>query len=125
MDNNTISDPTSDQVKRKLPNAQLVFILGIASIIIGVICVCCYGGFVGWIIGLVGVIMGNKAIKEYKANPNAYTPQSFKQAKNGRLMCMISLIIGILFIILVLLDTTASAEMAGYITGFIKGLIEG
>jgi hypothetical protein len=104
MDNNTISDSTSDQVKGKLPNAQLVFIIGIASIIIGVICVCCYGAFLGWIIGLVGVIMGNKAIKEYKVNPNAYTLQSFKQAKNGKLMSMIGLITSLLYIIFMMIS---------------------
>jgi hypothetical protein len=95
MEDATVTNTYTNQFKRELPNAQMVLILGIASLILDVICGCCYGGVFGWVVGLIGWIMGNRAIKEYESNPSAFTPQSYNQAKNGKLMSMIGLILGL------------------------------
>ncbi len=77
-----------------LPNAQTAFILGILSIFPG--CFCC----LGFIFGIVGLIMSNNAITTYNANPQSYFETDFKKAKNGRTMSIIGLVLTILGIVL-------------------------
>ena len=48
-----------------LPNATAVLVLGICSIVFS-----CF--FVGAILGIIGLVLGAKAKKVYKASPNLY-----------------------------------------------------
>ncbi|MBI2731099.1 MAG: hypothetical protein HYX40_10165 [Sphingobacteriales bacterium] len=72
----------------QLPNATAVLVLGILSI---VIC-----GF----LGIIGLVLGNKDLSLYKANPGIYSEASLSSVKSGRICSIIGLClwgIGIIF----------------------------
>jgi len=75
-----------------LPNATAVLILGIISII-----GCCCGGIVGVICGAIGLILANKDMKLYQANPNAY--KNFSNLNTGRILCIVGLIISVIYML--------------------------
>ena len=74
-----------------LPNATAVLVLGIISII----GTCCYG-IIGLICGIIGIILANKDMKLYRANPNAYS--NYSNLNTGRILCIIGVILSVLAI---------------------------
>jgi len=78
-----------------LPNSTPVLVLGILAIL----SCCCYG-VPGLILGIIGLVLGNKDIALYKNNPNAYTPSSYKNSKAGRVCSIIALILSALYVLL-------------------------
>ena len=67
---------------------MLILIMGILSLVFG-----CSG--IGWILGIVGLVLGNKAKKAYETAPaGTYTQESFSQVKSGRIMSIIGIILG-------------------------------
>ena len=77
---------------QKLPNSQTVLILGIAAILGS----CCCNGIVGIICGIIGLQLYKKDLALYTANPSAYS--DFNNLKTGRILCIIGLVMGILFL---------------------------
>lgn len=73
-----------------LPNATTSLVLGILSI---VIC------GVGFILGIIGIVLANKDLAVYHANPGVYSESSFSNAKTGRICSIIGIIVSSLFII--------------------------
>jgi len=63
--------------QQPLPNATAVLVLGICSIVVCGIC------------GIIGLVMGNSALKLHAANPSAYTPGSLSNVKAGRVCSII------------------------------------
>ncbi len=78
--------------KQRLPNDTLILVMGILSII-----GCCCYGLPGTIFGIVAVILGTKATKLYKAEPEKYDGYGNVQA--GKIMGIIGIVLSILFII--------------------------
>ena len=70
-----------------VPNAQVVLILGICSIVI-----CALGP----ILATITLILSSKARKEYAANPAMYTADSYRNLSAGRTCGIIGLCTGIL-----------------------------
>ncbi|WP_117880340.1 CCC motif membrane protein [Aureibaculum luteum] len=81
--------------QQKLPNATLVLIMGILSIVGA----CCYG-LPGILFGLIGLIVGVKDTKTYKQAPENYSNYGNVQA--GKIMAIIGLIISLFVIGMVL-----------------------
>lgn len=77
-----------------LPNAVAVLILGVISIISA----CCYG-IVGLICGIIAVVLGNKDMRLYRSNPQAYTLSSYNNMQAGRICGIIGLILSVLIMI--------------------------
>jgi hypothetical protein len=77
-----------------LPNATAVLILGIFSII-GCFCY----GFLGIISAIITLILANKDLALYRANPNSYTTGSYKNVNAGRTCAIIGLALSALFLI--------------------------
>lgn len=87
-------------MQRDLPNATVILVLGIVSIVM-----CWCYGIIGLGTGIASLIMGNKAMREYESNPNGYTRQSYNNAKAGRICGIIGTILSgltILYFIFVL-----------------------
>ena len=87
-----------------LPNATTVLVLGILSI---VIC-----GF----LGIIGLILGNKDIALYKANPGIYSESSLSSLKAGRICSIVGLClwaIGILVYAVVIFFIVGMAATQG------------
>lgn len=78
--------------ERKLPNANIILILGILSI---VTC-CCYGIF-GIIIGVVALVLYKQDKALYDENPSLYT--NYNNLNTGRILAIIGIVLSILLII--------------------------
>jgi len=77
-----------------LPNAVAVLILGVISIISA----CCYG-IIGLICGIIALVLGNKDMRLYRSNPQAYTLSSYNNMQAGRICGIIGLILSVLVMI--------------------------
>ncbi len=89
-----------NSVPQNLPNANLILILGILSILL------CWWHFVslaGIALGFVALIMANKEIKLYQSNPAGFTTASLNNVRTGRTCAIIGLTISIIVFVFVML----------------------
>ena len=77
--------------QQKLPNATLILIFGIVSI---VTC-CCYG--LGLVFGIIALVMAKKATAMYLAAPEQYS--GFKNVKTGKILAYIGVGLSALYLI--------------------------
>ncbi len=77
--------------QQKLPNATLILVFGILSIL-----TCCCYGVIGLIIGVVGVILANKATKTYLKNPEMYS--GYQNVKNGKTLAIVGIVLSVLYL---------------------------
>lgn len=75
----------------KLPNATASMVLGILSII------CCCSGFIGIILGIIGLVLANKDLKTYASNPQQY--MGVQNVNTARILNIIGIVIGALSLI--------------------------
>ncbi|WP_313807295.1 CCC motif membrane protein [Flavobacterium sp.] len=78
--------------KQKLPNATAVMILGVLSII-----TCCCYGIISILLGGVGMYLAKKDTDVYNQNPSMYT--NFNNIKTGKILCIIGIVLGVLYLI--------------------------
>ncbi|CAM3551196.1 hypothetical protein FSS13T_07820 [Flavobacterium saliperosum S13] len=106
--------------KQKLPNEQVVMILGILSYI----GCCCTNGILGVILSGIGLYLANKDEKLLTENPEGYLPGSLKTWK---IINLVSLIISALFVIYLvyLLATGKYEEMQSQYMEMIEELQKG
>ena len=83
-----LSQTPSNQPKTMLPNATAVLVLGICSIVFG-----CF--YVGLVLGIIGVVLGNKGRKLYKENPTAW--DGYQQLNAGWIMSIIGIALGAIY----------------------------
>jgi hypothetical protein len=81
--------------QQKLPNATLILVFGIISIV-----TCCCYGIIGLIFGIIALILANKATKLYMENPEMYT--DFKNVKTGKILAIIGIILNVLLLIYII-----------------------
>ena len=81
--------------KQTLPNATLVLVLGILSII-----GCCCYGLPGIIFAIIALIVANKSSQLYKESPDSYL--GYQNLKAGKIMAIIGIILSMLFIIYII-----------------------
>lgn len=93
--------------QQKLPNAQAAFILGILSIVPG--CMCC----LGFILGIIGLVLGQNAMKEYEATPHKYYETDYQNAKNGRTLSIVGLVLTLIQTIFSIIFNLGAALMEG------------
>ena len=79
----------------KLPNANIVLILGILSVIT---CIC-YGIF-GIIFGIIALVLAQKDMKLDRSNDIVYT--NYQTVNIGRVLAIIGIVLGVLFIIMII-----------------------
>ena len=79
----------------KLPNANIVLILGILSVIT---CIC-YGIF-GIVFGVIALVLAQKDMKLDRNNDIVYT--NYQTVNIGRVLAIIGIVLGILFIIMII-----------------------
>lgn len=92
--------------KQKLPNDQVIMLLGLVSYI----GCCCTNGFLGVVISGVGLYLANKSIALYKANPDTYNLGSVTTWKIVNLIALILSIITVI-VYLYLVFTGKADEM--------------
>lgn len=77
--------------KQNLPNAKVALVLGILSIL-----TCFCYGIIGIILGIVALVLGNKALKVYSENPEEYKGEG--NAKAGKILGIIGIILGLIYL---------------------------
>ncbi|MDG5490457.1 CCC motif membrane protein [Psychroserpens sp. SPM9] len=84
----------------KLPADPTAMILGIIGLVIA-LAGCCCGIFavVPLVLGIIGLVMCNKSLREYHSNPDVYTPQSKSNVSTAKVLNLIALILGAAMII--------------------------
>lgn len=75
--------------QQKLPNATLVLVMGILSII-----GCCCGGLPGIVFGIIAIIKGKKDKALYAENPELYT--NIGNLNAGYIMGIIGLVLSLI-----------------------------
>ncbi|MES2565225.1 MAG: CCC motif membrane protein [Bacteroidota bacterium] len=81
-----------------LPNSGAVLTLGIISIAL-----CWCYGVVALTCGIIALVLANKSLVLYKANPNNYTLSSYNNLKAGRVCSIIGLCLSALMLIYVII----------------------
>jgi len=85
-----------DGKKQQLPNSNAVLIMGIMSIV----SICCGPmTILGIILGILSIVLGTKAIKEYGQDPDKYTTASMKNAKSGRVCGIVGVCLSFIWVI--------------------------
>lgn len=84
------------QQQRPLPNATIVLVLGILSIV-----ACCFYGL-GIVLGIVAIVLAAKDKKLFAAEPDLYTASSLKNLNAGRVCGIIGLILSAVYLILII-----------------------
>ncbi len=93
------------QVQPPLPNATMILVLGILSIVV------CF------ITGIIALIMAKKETELYNANPGVYSEASYSNVKAGRICAIIGLIlwaIGILAYVAIIAFFVTAASASGF-----------
>ena len=88
--------------RNKLPADPLSLILGVLALIIGLVGCCCYGvtAIVPLIMAVIGLIVANKSIREFKNNPDAFDPQSISNVNTAKIINIIAIVLnGIIFLV--------------------------
>lgn len=83
--------------QQPVANSTAALVLGIISIV-----TCWLYGIVAIICGIIAIVLGNKAVQEFNANPAAYTKASFNNAKAGKVCGIVGLCLGALYLILII-----------------------
>ncbi|MCM4171308.1 hypothetical protein DHD32_07435 [Arenibacter sp. TNZ] len=78
--------------QQKLPNATLILVFGIISIV-----TCCCYGIIGLIFGIIGLILANKATNIYALDPTIY--EGYNNVKLGKTLSIIGIVLNILVVI--------------------------
>ena len=76
--------------KIDLPNATVVLVLGIVSIV-----GCCCYGIVGIVCGIIALVMAKSSTELYLSDPGKYTENSYKNVNTGKVCGLIGLILSI------------------------------
>jgi len=107
-------DPQNTDPKN-LPNANLILLLGILSILL---CWWHFISFAGLVLGFVALVIANREMKLYYSNPTAFTISSLNNVKAGRICALIGLAISVIifsFVLLLIFGILATLPFWGMI----------
>ncbi len=77
--------------QEKLPNATLILVFGILSIV-----TCCCYGILGLIFSIVALVLASKATALYRANPENYS--DYNNVNIGRILAIIGIFLNLLML---------------------------
>ncbi|WP_062055144.1 CCC motif membrane protein [Aquimarina longa] len=83
------------KTKQQLPNATLVLIFGITSII-----TCSCYGILGLVFGIVALVLAQKAKELYLKNPGLYL--GYENLKAGKICALIGVILSSLYLLIII-----------------------
>ncbi|MCC8146664.1 MAG: DUF4190 domain-containing protein [Bacteroidales bacterium] len=86
-----------NQPQVPLPNATVILVLGILSII-----GCCCYGLPGLVCGIIALVLSKSAKEQYIQNPSLYTQSSYSNMNAGKICAIIGLILSVLFLVYVI-----------------------
>lgn len=74
-----------ETLKKQLPNASAVLVLGILSLVLNCL-------LIGFILGIIGLILSREGKALYAQNPDLY--DGYGSLNAGRILCIISVCLG-------------------------------
>lgn len=77
--------PHQQQTKQDLPNASMVMVLGILSL---VLC-----GLIGLVLSIIALVSAKKSLLLYDASPQSYTVSSVSNLRTGKTCATIGLVL--------------------------------
>ena len=80
--------------KIELPNATVVLVLGIVSIV-----GCCCLGVIGIACAIIALVLAKSATNLYISDPGKFTENSYKNMNAGKVCAWIGLILSVFFLI--------------------------
>jgi len=101
--------------QQELPNANVILVLGISSIV-----GCCLSyGIIGLICSIIALVMAKSANELYQRNPDYYTESSYKNMTAGKTCATVSLVLSIAMIVLAIVAVFAfgTAVLFGILGG--------
>ncbi|MBB2146870.1 DUF4190 domain-containing protein [Pedobacter sp. LMG 31464] len=108
-------------MQQSLPNATVVLVLGILSIVF-----CCCYGIIGLIPAIIALVLSKKDRALYDANTLAYTLSSYKNLNAGRVCAIIGLVLNILsllyFIVIIIMFGTGMLSDPQKLQEMLKGM---
>ena len=110
--NQAPNSPVNPQQQLMLPNSTASLVLGIISI--ASLCCC---SIIGFVVGIIGLVLGINAVALYRQSPGVYTDASFKNANAGKICSIVGLGLSVLNNLLIFALWKPYTEL-------IKGLIE-
>ena len=81
-----------------LPNASVILVLGIISIV----GCCCTYGIVGIVCGIIALVLAKSASDLYASDPRRYTQKSYSNMSTGKICAIIGLVLSAVFLIRVI-----------------------
>jgi hypothetical protein len=91
------------QMLPPVPNAVTSMVLGIIGLVFSVFWCYWVTTSIGLVLCIIALITGNAAVKAYNENPSAYAPNSLSNAKAGKIMGLIGMIIAVLWFLFTIL----------------------
>lgn len=101
MENNSIQQNqqnVSNSIQMPLPYSTGVLVMGIISIAL-----CWCYGVVGVTLGIISIVLANKAKKLYKESPEKYTIGSYKNLQAGYICAIIGLCLSALYLVFIVI----------------------
>lgn len=95
--------------KEPVPHSTASLVLGILSVLTGWI-------IIGLILGIIGLVQGNKSKKLYNLNPGKYTGSGVFQA--GRITSIIGIVFGVLYLLKIIISFLAVVGFLYYLSSF-------
>ena len=83
-------------MKPDVPNNIGILVVGIVSLALSTVFFCFGFSFFGFIASIIGFVLAIKAEKEIAVEPDKYSEKSIKNVKIGKILNLISVILGAL-----------------------------
>jgi ABC-type phosphate transport system permease subunit len=110
MENSILSN---NQNQSPLPNATTSLVLGILSLVF-----CMAYGIVGFVLGIIGLVLANKDRKLYQLNPELFTKSSYNNSNAGRTCSIIGLILSSIFLLFIIIAIIFLGTNAEFLDAF-------
>ena len=107
-------------IKQPLSNGTTALVLGILSITL----FCCCWGILSLILGIIGVVLGSKAVGIYHENVDMYSEASYKNANAGKICSIIGLVLASICFAFVILQWAFYGTTFLYYLEMLKSIIE-
>jgi len=79
--------------QQKLPNATLILVFGILSIV-----TCCCYGVIGLVFGIIALILANKALRLHAENPERY--EGAQTVKTAKILAIVGIILSGIYLLM-------------------------
>lgn len=95
-------------IKKQLPNATTVLVMGILSIVLGC-------GVLGLVFGIIGLALSKEGKRLYDENPDGYV--GYGNLNAGRIMSIIGIVLGGISLFYVIIALAITGSILGIVAG--------